>query len=219
MQTFSLPKNSKREWTEWFKGFDGNKEKINSVDYDVALQEVDMWMRSENGMTASKVSVLDQVLKEAASLPATEEESANAVILRGQPWGALEQLRVGGAPLTTSGLHFSLPVFGEVGFEEVKPWKELLSDAETFSASTLSALPVSYLTNDAWLAIVQSSADNFGMTWLHALYIGIAQTERGMVSEPLSMFQTSLLMKPNPIAARCIACTYRNFSEVHSCIQ
>jgi hypothetical protein len=35
MQTFPVPKHSVREWTEWFKGFDGSSSVLRGSDYDV----------------------------------------------------------------------------------------------------------------------------------------------------------------------------------------
>lgn len=43
------------------------------------------------------------------------------------------------------------------------------------------------------------------MTWLHALHISIAHIERGAVAYPLELLAQSMALKPNPIAARCMA--------------
>ena len=43
------------------------------------------------------------------------------------------------------------------------------------------------------------------MTWLHALHIAVCYTERGDVELPLQLLQQSFDLKPNPIAARCMA--------------
>lgn len=43
------------------------------------------------------------------------------------------------------------------------------------------------------------------MTWLHALYISIAHIERGAVEYPLQLLTTSMTLKANPVAARCLA--------------
>lgn len=40
------------------------------------------------------------------------------------------------------------------------------------------------------------------MSWLHALHIGIGSAERGNIEEPKILFQESLKLYPNPIAAR-----------------
>jgi hypothetical protein len=43
------------------------------------------------------------------------------------------------------------------------------------------------------------------MTWLHAPPIAIGHIERGAVAYPLELLTQSMALKPNPIAARCIA--------------
>ena len=74
-----------------------------------------------------------------------------------------------------------------------------------FSEKTLQKLPVSYQTTDKWLNLLMKSSTEGKMSWLTALHIGICLTERGFVTEPLQYFQMSMDLKPNPIAARCIA--------------
>jgi hypothetical protein len=43
MQTFPVPKNSVLEWTEWFKGFDGDVNVLRGSDYNAALGLIDEW--------------------------------------------------------------------------------------------------------------------------------------------------------------------------------
>jgi len=75
----------------------------------------------------------------------------------------------------------------------------------TFSADTLKLIPLSYQTTDSWFELLQASATKYGMTWLHALHIGIGAAERGEISRPLTLFQQSMDLYPNPIAARNMA--------------
>jgi len=124
------------------------------------------------------------------------------ILVQGQPWGYLEELRLGHS--LAPGLVFTAPEAGPLAAKEVQPWVELVQTGQ-FSKETLSKLPLSYQTTDAWLDILQLSAVKFGMTWLHALHIGIALTERGNVAEPILLFQQSMTLFPNPIAARCLA--------------
>ncbi|RYH22573.1 hypothetical protein EON65_19030, partial [archaeon] len=69
----------------------------------------------------------------------------------------------------------------------------------------------SYQTTDRWLQVLEASVqvnggkEGGGLTWLHALHLGIAYTERGFISEPTEYFTTSTTLKPNPIAERCLA--------------
>lgn len=65
-----------------------------------------------------------------------------------------------------------------VEYQEAQPWVELIQTG-TFSETTLSRLPISYQTTDRWFNLLKQSVEKFGMTWLHALYLGICYAERG----------------------------------------
>jgi hypothetical protein len=196
MQNFAVPKQSQQQWTEWFKGFYGDEAVLRGEDYDAALQQIDSWMRSDAGMPKSSVGDLDAFFVKLADRPVDE------MLVQGQPWGALEEALLGRQ--ITPGLTFSLPKKGDATYEEAQPWMELLQDG-TFSKETLSRLPISYQTTDRWLQKLEESAEKHGMTWLHALHIAIGHIERGAVSYPLELLAQSMALKPNPIAARCIA--------------
>jgi len=204
MQSFPIPKNSIREWTEWFKGFDGNKENLRGNNYNSALNEIDTWMRSSDGMPKKEVDDWDQFFEEYA------EAEPSIVLVQGQPWGYLEEKRLGRQ--LAPGLKFSEPEVGTQAYIEIKPWLDLL-ELGTFSEETLKYLPLSYQTTDAWLDLLQKSASTHGMTWLHALHIGIGLTERGDIDEPIKLFETSFSLKPNPIAARCLGILQKNYDD------
>jgi len=195
MQNFAVPKKSSQQWTEWFKGFVGDETVLRGDDYDAALGLIDSWMRSDAGMPKSSTSELDAFFAKLADVPVSE------MLVTGQPWGALEEMLLGRQ--ITPGLTFTLPSKGDPTYEEAQPWIELLQQG-TFSAETLARLPISYQTTDLWLEKLEESAEKYGMTWLHALYISIAHIERGAIDYPLELLRKSMAMKPNPVAARCM---------------
>jgi hypothetical protein len=195
MQNFPVPKNSIREWTEWFKGFDGKTDVLRGKDYNAALDHIDQWMRSPNGMPKEEVNKWDAFFQKHAT------KAPSQILVRGQPWGALEEMLLGHK--LVEGLEFSLPKEGEEGYEEAVAWIELLTQG-TFSERTLSLLPVSYQTTDRWFKRIIESAEKHGMTWLHALHIGVGYGERGATETAIKYFQLSMDLKPNPIAIRCI---------------
>ena len=47
MQNFPVPKNSVRQWTEWFKGFQADVAVVRGNDYNAALKEIEDWMKDE----------------------------------------------------------------------------------------------------------------------------------------------------------------------------
>lgn len=104
MQTFPVPKNSVIEWTEWFKGFDGDVDVLRGVDYQAALDSIDTWMKSDEGMPKSSTLDWDTFF----SAHATDDPSEILVV--GQPWGALEEKRLG--KRLAKGLTFTLPEEG-----------------------------------------------------------------------------------------------------------
>jgi len=195
MQNFPVPKNSVRQWTEWFRGFDTDAKIMDDADYKVPINHIDDWLRSNDGMPTERFQDWDAFFaKHGTDTPAE-------ILVPGQPWGALEEMRLG-RPLV-SGLKFSLPEKGTVQFLEAKPWVELLQQG-TFSADTLTRLPLSYQTTDSWFELIKKSAETHGMTWLHALHIGIGLTERGFKQESINMFTQSNNLRKNPIATRCL---------------
>lgn len=129
-------------------------------------------------------------------------KAPSKILVRGQPWGALEEMRLGHT--LVDGLTFTLPAEGEEGYAEAQPWVELLQDG-TFSDHTLGLYPVSYQTTDGWLKVIEESAEKFGMTWLHALHLGVCHAERGSTEKAKELFEESMRLKPNVIAARCVA--------------
>jgi len=196
MQTFPVPPRSVRQWTEWFKSFQGDSATLMGEDYWAAVALVDQWIQSEEGMPREAVQDLDGFFEAHATRPAS-------VLVRGQVWGALEELLLG-APLAP-GLRFSLPTDPQsLQFQEARPWVELVTHG-TFSEHSLARLPLSYQTSDRWMALLQASAAKHGMTWLHALHLGICRAERGGLEEPLALLALSQQLKPNPVAARCLA--------------
>jgi hypothetical protein len=152
-------------------------------------------MKSEDGFPQPKVHDWDEFFEKYAT------KTPAKILVRGQPWGALEELRRG-SPLAP-GLTFTLPKEGEEGFAEVNPWVELIQSGK-FSEKTLSLIPVSYQTTDDWLYILEESA-KLEMTWLHALHLAIAYAERGAIDSPKDLLKQCLELKPNPIAARNLA--------------
>jgi hypothetical protein len=103
MQTFPVPKNSQKEWTEWFKGFNGDPTRLNDPNYNEALGEVDTWIKSTDGMPTSAIADVDRFMQGVSAMPVTDGD----VQAYGSGWGAVEELRLG-RPLVP-GLTFSLP--------------------------------------------------------------------------------------------------------------
>lgn len=217
-QNFPVPARAVMQWTEWIKGFRTDEEALRSADYTKGLRRISDWIRSDEGFNQRAVADVDAFFESIA------EQRPDELLVTGQPWGALQEQLLG-QPLT-KGLVFTMPdasaakAAAKAGAEadfraaEAQPWKELLADG-TFSAASLQLLPVSYQTTDLWLQAIEASAEEHssGMTWLHALHMGVAYTERGEVDRPRELFLKSMALRPNPIAARCLAVLSQNAQE------
>lgn len=202
MNTFLLPKKTVKEWTEVFKGFDAKEDIVRGDDYKKAMKEIDDLLKSPDGVPKNQYEDIDSFFNELGN------EKPTDVIVTGQPWGALEEMLLG-TPLA-KGLVFTMPEKDSKDFKLIEQWVELLQDGAFSDATLKTVTPLSFQTTDRWLKVIEDSAAKFGMTWLHALHLGIAYTERGDVEKPLRYFQTSMDLKPNVVAARCIALLQQN---------
>jgi hypothetical protein len=54
-QSWSFPKQTTKEWTEWFKALDGDNHVLRSKDYGAAIKSVDVWMKSPAGNPEAKI--------------------------------------------------------------------------------------------------------------------------------------------------------------------
>lgn len=209
MQSFPVPPQSVTEWTEWFKGFQAEQAVVHGGEYAEAVQAVDKWIQSTAGMPKEEVGQWDAFFEKHAT------RSPDEILVRGQPWGALEELLLsGGSDPLAPGLTFTLPEQGEEGYAEARPWMELVKHGR-FSEESLSALPLSYQTTDRWHELLVRSAGEH-MTWLHALHMGVNLAERGDVEGPKKLFALSMELRPNPIAARCLGVLSSTYDEAWS---
>jgi hypothetical protein len=196
MQTFPMPKQSELQWTEWFKGFNGDNEILKSPDYSEAMSHVDNWIQSDEGMPKSSLNDMDAFFESIANMEPTK------VLVDGSAWAAVEEKRLGRT--ITPAMRFNLPEKSSQAGLEVQPWLDLL-DIGTFSDNVLSKLPLSYQTTDAWLEILEKSTSSNGMNWLNSLHLAVNYAERGEIDRPLELFQKSADLQENVIAYRCIA--------------
>lgn len=210
LQNWPLPAKSVYEWTDFFKSWmptEAEKARLQNHDYQEALDATNEWLYSPKGVSKAKRAEMDNFFKVLANVPVEEKD----ILHRGMPWGALnEKLRAKlGLPAKMApGLLFTLDRTNV----EVKAWLELLEDGN-FSAETLDRLPVSYQVSEEWRMLLEQSARKHGMTWLHALHLGIIATETGLVDLPKQLFTLSLDQRPNPIAARNLAILQKTPAE------
>jgi hypothetical protein len=203
MQTFPLPRRSALEWTDYYQAAQLDKTAMHASEYMRAIGAVKAFMISPQGVDAALLKRVDGVLASLADRQVLSEE----IVRKGMPWGALEQMLMardekrGKTTPLAPGLLFEL----DEDDEEARPWLELVRDGSFSNATLASALPLSYQTTARWVRALEKSAESRS-TWLHHLYLGVAEAEAGDVEGPRAHFEASLALRAdNPIAMRCLA--------------
>ena len=101
MQNFPVPANSIRQWTEWFRGFDGDNNILQSSDYSIPIAYINKWIQSSDGLSEPQNIDWNSFFEKHIN------DVPSEVLSQGQPWGALEEMLLG--KTINSGLLFQLP--------------------------------------------------------------------------------------------------------------
>ena len=185
---------SEYQWTEWFKAWQADPAQMQHPDYRVPVAAVDAFVASAGGMPQAEIEGTDAFLERMSSVPPLPEH----VLTTGSPWGALREEADGGTHLAR-GCRFNLTVS-----PETRPWIELLRTG-TFSAATLALTPVSFQTDDGWMARLEAGLAAGHETWLHYLHLGTCHLERGEVAPARAALAKSMQLQPSVHAARNLA--------------
>jgi hypothetical protein len=207
MHTFPLPASSTFEWTEWFKGFDGDVERLQSVNYSEAIAEVGDWQASSDGMAQETIDEMDAFFESIADTPPDVDVDAD-MLYQGMPWGGLREALTGEA--LAPGCPFPVPEYDEA----TRPWLDLLANG-TFSEETLRLTPVNFEVDDDWVNLLLKSAARGanGSTWLHHLFLGTHALETGNRDGAYAYFEASVALQPTAHAERSLALLAANVSD------
>eukprot|EP01065_Artemidia_motanka_P027606 TRINITY_DN327_c0_g1_i1.p1 TRINITY_DN327_c0_g1~~TRINITY_DN327_c0_g1_i1.p1 ORF type:complete len:748 (+),score=87.00 TRINITY_DN327_c0_g1_i1:87-2330(+) len=196
-QVFTLSAKSTYSFTEYFKALPNASSTLQGS-YDSAVATLGTWWDSQDGIPESRVQEMDAFFK---SIEDQTPLEAN-LLTRGTPWGAIEEAATG-AKLAPGTLF--VPTQQS---DDAAPWRELVLNG-TFSDATLSTtrVPLAYLVDSSWVALLEKSAAAHGSTWLHDLLLGVAYAEAGESDRPKQLFSRVLNQGKvrSPIAARCLA--------------
>jgi hypothetical protein len=182
---FPLPKNASVEWTEWFRPFQADKQRIHSSNYSEALDEVESWLDSAGGVPQPHFEEMEKFLEAHSADPIKPEN----ILTHGLPWGGLQEALTGAK--LAEGVWFDTPAESLAAAaaakpgdadaamvaSAVQPWHELLTGG-TFSNESLGRLPGSFQVAQSWYELLQDSVQKHGATWLHHLMIGTIELER-----------------------------------------
>eukprot|EP00755_Sulcionema_specki_P008004 Sspe_Gene.39751::Locus_19163_Transcript_1_1_Confidence_1.000_Length_2428::g.39751::m.39751 len=196
MHTFPLPRKTTFEWTDWYQAWQADKSTMHA-DYATALGAAQSWLRESR--PAAETREMDDFFRSIADIP------PERVRTTGMPWGGLWEKATG--KRLAPGVVFPPPPHTP----ETTPWLELLENG-TFSAKTVSLTPVNFEVDPLWEGLLLRSAERFGATWLHHLFLGTIALERGNAAAARSRFEASMASKPSVHAARNLALLAANVS-------
>jgi Tfp pilus assembly protein PilF len=198
LQTRPLLAHGSLEWTECLAPLAINSKTAHDPDYATACTAAG---------NAVEQRVSNSALQEMnAFLTAQAASPIETLLHRGSGWGCLYEKRTG--QKLSPGLAFEARVS-----DEERPWDELLSTG-TFSRETLSKQPASFNVSTGWSDALRESADSHGATWLHHVHLGVAELERGLFDTARRHFKSSLALKENALAHRCLALQYQRDGDL-----
>eukprot|EP01084_Bolivina_argentea_P150117 262158_1 len=196
MHIFPIAANSTYQWSEWFKGYYANLTRIHSSNYTDAVNEVNEWMNSSNGLSQDKFYEMDIFFKSLAIIAPKKEN----ILYNGMNWGGLREQLIGKPLVSTGACPFAEPIYNE----ETRQWLDLLING-TFSNETLQLIPVNFEIDELWIQLIQKSMVTYKPTWLHYLLLGTYELEIGNANAAIISFQTSIDLKPSVHAYRNLA--------------
>jgi hypothetical protein len=231
MQAFAFGPHDELHWSEWILGMSGANRSLLSMPgaagYAGAQQEVARWLGSADGLATATIDAVEAELEALSARPIAEQLSV------GSPWGALEQLRRHSSsstsrpqtahepPPPSPPLSPSAPFHEPEGGRwsaEGRPWAELLINGSFSASSRAVVAPSSFMVAAEWVALMEHAAAMEGGRdcWLLQLHLGVAMTEAEFRADGLTTFprarehfERSMDLRPNPVAARCLATTSR----------
>ena len=198
LQTCPLEAGASIEWTECISPFAMDPKAAHDPDYSAACTAAGKVV--DERVPGSALQEMDAFLIAQAAAP------VQTLLHRGAGWGWLHEKRTGRK--ISPGLTFE----ANSGDEE-QPWTELLS-AGTFSQETLSKPPCSFNVSAGWTDALRESARAHGATWLHHFHLGVAELERGDFGKAREHFKSSLALKDNAPAHRCLALLYERDGDL-----
>eukprot|EP00118_Oscarella_pearsei_P028993 m.3432 g.3432 ORF g.3432 m.3432 type:complete len:722 (+) comp9377_c0_seq1:1030-3195(+) len=204
MTNFPVAAGEVIQWTEWFKSFSGKIDQLHSDNYSEALDAVETWMASSDGMSDERIAEMEKFFSNYSDHPVTKGN----ILKMGSSWGAVHEL-VTGKPLTPS----TMFVFEESD-ETVRPWMELVKDGK-FSDSTLESIPLSFQISQRWIDLLEKSAANHGHNWLTYLFLGVAAAEQGNGNAAKGAFNMSVSLNETAHGFRNLAVTSSDINEVY----
>lgn len=198
LEHFIMPKQSKIEFVEAYALMSGDKEKLHSPDFDVAINEVNKKLYSYT-CGKSPEEYLTTIF------PDIYNSKVLCEYTRGSGWGYIENIirkEQGQPPISEIFQRFE-------GDEITDKWNALITNG-AFPKIDASEIPNGYAVGkyiiDALKRSIQNGNDNFATR----LYLGVALYENGDAEGANSEWEQSYRITPNAWAYRNSASYYAN---------
>lgn len=201
------------EWVEAYGGLACDKERVHAADWETARREVEARLRGRVDLDHADTALY------AVFPPRTE--LVNVLSLQeGSGWGTLEnkvRSQKGGEAVSR---YCRFPE--ESLDEEQAPWLYLLKNG-CFPLVSPSREPISYVSGDYWLPLVEQAVSHGGgQLWYACLQLGILRYIRGDMDGAKQAWQQSIEAEPSAWAWRNLALLYKNeyddMQQAMSCI-
>ena len=178
-QRFALGAHAELDWTEAFAPLALGRAAAHNPDYRAATAAAGAAL--EALVPARRLNEVDAFLREQARLPLDVRYSS------GSPWGARQQILRG--KHMAAGLDFDGDPLADF-------WDDLAADGR-ISADNLERVPEGVAVSAVWHERLVASAARVGMSWLHALALGIIALDRGDADGAREHVTRSLALKPS----------------------
>lgn len=186
------------EFTQAFGVFHVEKEAVEEKEWGAARDRLVPWI--DHVCDPKELEVRNEVYKREAESP------CGKVLHMGHGWGYIEQIRRqsdGIKPLPGS-MEFS---HGSAA-EKEEAWLKLLSGQEMEEIGT-GEIPKSWMTDEVWEPWLVRSIEKFPEKISPYIHLGVLFYENGEKDKALSLWKKSAEIRETTIAARNIACVYK----------
>ena len=198
LEHFIMPAKSRIEFVEAYATMVGDKEKLHSPDFDLAVSEVNKKLYEyTEGQTP------DEYLKKI--FPDMEKSSVVEEYTTGSGWGYLENLirnRQGKAPISQ--------LFNRFNADEITDkWEKLIVDGK-FPTITADEIPSGYAVGKQIIEALEKAIENGADDFATHLYLGVALYADERAEQANAEWEKSYAITPNAWAVRNSASYYAN---------
>lgn len=197
-QRFDLAALADHQWTHGLASIQLDSALSHQDDYQGAIAYTNTQIHAR--FDVAEFAEIDGFLRTVSCQP------LSLCLHRGSAWGARQE-KLLQRPLSVS-MNFAVPEKSH----STSPWDALVESGH-FGDPDALCLPADWVVSARWCQALATSAAKQGMSWLHALALGIAAQNRGDLEEAREAYSKSLQCKQTWLAWRQIALVHSDLSE------